>query len=83
MKEIYKNINQLLLSLPRNAVVTSSGLAENGISYRLQHYYQNKKTLESIGVGAYVLTSFKQQVGVVGALYALQNQLHLNIYIGA
>lgn len=43
MKEIYKNINQLLLSLPRNAVVTSSGLAENGISYRLQHYYQNKK----------------------------------------
>ncbi|MDR2780997.1 MAG: type IV toxin-antitoxin system AbiEi family antitoxin [Holosporaceae bacterium] len=84
MKGISKNINQLLLNVPRGAVITGAWLNSNNINYRLQHHYSKAHgLLKRIGVGAYVLNSTANNVGIEGALYALQSQLHLDFHIGA
>ncbi|MDR2781055.1 MAG: type IV toxin-antitoxin system AbiEi family antitoxin [Holosporaceae bacterium] len=84
MKGISKNINQLLLNVPRGSVITGSWLSSNGINYRLQHHYSRASgLLKRIGVGAYILNSTANNVEIEGALYALQSQLHLNLNIGA
>ncbi|MDR1907524.1 MAG: type IV toxin-antitoxin system AbiEi family antitoxin [Holosporales bacterium] len=82
MKGISKNINHLLLSLPKGAVITSSWLASRGVNYRLQHHYANETGLLSkVGGGAYVVRG--NEAKVEGALYALNSQLCLDLHVGA
>jgi hypothetical protein len=84
MEDIQKNINQLLLNIPRGIVITSSCLNSNGINYRLQHYYSKASgLLKTIGVGAYVLNSQSNKVEIEGALYTLRSQLQLDFHVGA
>jgi hypothetical protein len=83
MEEVSKNINHLLISLPRGAVVTSSWLVSRGVSHRLQHHHSHSSSalLENIGVGAYIVKGNDKKIE--GALYAMQSQLSLDFHIGA
>jgi hypothetical protein len=84
MKEMFGNINHLLLGMPRGAVVTSSWLAAHGVSHRMQHHYANGPGLLARLVGgAYVVQSQQNDVHVEGAIYALESQLNLGVHIGA
>ncbi len=81
MKEKQINLNQILLSVPRGTVLTSSWLKSKGISYRLQSYYLKKGLLKSIGRGAYVQTN--SITNIDDGLNAINNQLGINAHIGA
>lgn len=74
-------INQLLRSQPYGTVFTSSWLTKHGYSADLQKRYKSSKWLVSIGTGAMKRTG--DEVGIDGALYALQHQLNLSVHIGA
>jgi hypothetical protein len=65
---------------PSNAVLTSSSLLKQGYSYELIHKYKQNKWIEQIGTGAFIRSGSK--VEWPGALFALQNQLNLNIHVG-
>lgn len=78
--EIPSKINRLLQSQPAGTVFTSSWMLENGYSIDLQRKYRLGSWLESIGFGA--MKRARDQVPLEGALYALQNQLDMNIHIG-
>lgn len=85
MKEIRRNINQILLDLPKGTVITSSWLISQGINYRLQHYYTHspRALIESIGNGAYIIKNHRKELGIEGGLYALQSQLNIDFHLGA
>jgi len=67
-------------SMPSGTLFLSSWLTEQGYSPELQKRYRSSKWLEAIGTGAMKRTG--DQVGLQGALYALQKQLNLSIHIG-
>ena len=74
-------INQLLQSQPSGVVLLASWLSEQGYSLDLQKRYRKSNWLESIGSGAMKRTG--ENVGIAGALYALQFQKGMSIHIGA
>jgi hypothetical protein len=75
------HLKALLESIPANTVVTAKKLSESGISHNLMHYYEKSEWLRRIGTGAYV--RLNENPDINGALYALQNDLQLNVHTGA
>ncbi len=73
-------INQLLQMQPKNVVYTSNWMLENGYSLDLQRTYRNSKWFQSIGTGAMIRTG--EIVNYLGAVYALQKQLGMDVHIG-
>ena len=61
-------------------IMLASWLDANGFSRDLQHRYLKSGWLESIGVGAFKRPN--ETVGWQGALYSLQKQANLPVYIG-
>lgn len=73
-------INQLLQSQPSGTVLLSSWLVEQGYSHDLLRKYKNSNWFTPIGSGAMIRTG--EDVGYEGAIYALQEQLGLNVHLG-
>ncbi|MBW1863993.1 MAG: type IV toxin-antitoxin system AbiEi family antitoxin [Deltaproteobacteria bacterium] len=78
--EVKTKINRLISQWPRGTVSTASYLNKLGFSHDLLVRYRKSGWLQSFGRGAYILNGDK--VDWYGALYALQNQLHLNVHPG-
>lgn len=74
-------INHLLATQPKGTVLLSSWLTENGYSPELQKRYKKSNWLTSIGTGAMIRTG--DQVGYLGAIYAIQKQAGMSIHPGA
>ena len=74
-------LNQMLQSIPRGSVVTTSYLAELGISSQLARKYAQSGWLDRLGSGAFFRSG--DSPDWLGALYALQSQLHLSVHVGA
>lgn len=73
-------INNLLQHWPKDTVATSSWLKEQGIDALLKKRYQETAWIESIGYGAVIRKG--DIVEWPGALFALQDQLHIEIHVG-
>lgn len=73
-------INQLLRSVPTGTAILSSWLTERGYNVDLQKRYRNSNWLESIGTGAMIRKG--DEVGLEGALYALQQQAGHSVHPG-
>jgi hypothetical protein len=73
-------INQLLQSQPNGIVLLSSWLRKQGYSLWLQKRYKESQWLQSMGSGA--MKRKGDKVGIEGALFALQTQLHMSVHIG-
>lgn len=74
-------INQLLQKLPKNIVLLSGWLVDEGYSYELQQRYRKSGWLKSIGKGAMIRSG--DELLLSGAITALQNQAGANIHIGS
>ncbi len=61
-------------------IMLASWLDANGFSYDLQQRYRKSGWLESVGVGAFKRPN--ENVGWQGALYSMQKQANLSVYIG-
>jgi len=61
-------------------IILASWLEANGFSYNLQQRYRKSDWLESVGVGAFKRP--KETVTWQGALYSVQQQAKLPVYIG-
>ena len=72
--------NQLVLNWPRGAVYTVEWMRSRGFSRQLIDRYKKSKWIASVGRGAYKLVN--DAIGWTGALYAIQEQLHLKIHPG-
>jgi hypothetical protein len=73
-------INQLLLQLPKNAVVLASWMESEGYSFELQQRYRKSGWFKSIGRGAMLRVG--DNPVLAGAIYTLQNQAGMDIHIG-
>lgn len=73
-------LNQLLKQWPQGAVLVCSKLREYGISQQLLSYYVKSNWLRKIGQGAFIRAGDK--VDWTGALYAIQTQLCMKVYVG-
>lgn len=73
-------INQLLQIWPKGTVATSLWLKEQGVNSLLKKRYEETAWIESIGHGAVIRNG--DTVDWQGALFALQTQLHIDIYVG-
>lgn len=73
-------LNQLLLDIPKGAVILSSWLMSKGYSHSLQHRYLKSNWIEAVGSGAFKRKN--DNISVFGAIYALQNQNLKNIHLG-
>ena len=73
-------LNQLVLNWPRGTVCTTGWLRKLGFSRQLIERYKKSRWLTSIGWGAYKLTN--DPVSWPGAVYAIQEQLHLQVHPG-
>ncbi len=67
--------------MPQGLVLTLDWLKEHGVSCKLAWWYEKSRWLERVGNEAY--KKYGDEVSWVGALSALQNQLHLPLHIGA
>ena len=85
MKGMGNKLNRLLFGLPQGAVITSSWLHKNGMSYRMLHHYssENNAIFENIGAGAYVISGQRENLKIVGALFSLKTQLEIKFHVGA
>jgi hypothetical protein len=61
-------------------IILASWLEANGFSYDLQQRYRKSGWLESVGVGAFKRPN--ETVTWQGALYSIQQQAKLPVYIG-
>lgn len=73
-------INRLLSSHPHGVVLLSSCLVERGYSLDLLKRYKKSNWLKAIGTGAMIRSG--DELEYEGAVYALQNQLGMNIHPG-
>lgn len=78
--QISSKLNLLLRHWPRGTVTVSSWLAGQGIYRQLLDAYQKSSWVERIGYGAFIRAG--DTVDWTGALYAMQEQLRLPIYVG-
>ncbi|MBN1150842.1 type IV toxin-antitoxin system AbiEi family antitoxin [candidate division WOR-3 bacterium] len=76
-----RKLNQLLKIWPKNTVAISKWLKEQGIYRQLIEIYEKSAWIESIGHGAYMRSGDK--IDWTSGLYALQEQLKLNVHVGA
>lgn len=70
-----------MMQMPSGVVLTLPWLKLQGISSKLAWWYVHSKWLERIGEEAYKKAG--ENLTWVGALSALQNQLHLLVHVGA
>lgn len=73
-------INHLMQSQPYGIVLLSSWLKQQGYSLGLQKRYKQSQWLKSIGTGA--MKRKGDEVGIEGAIFALQTQLNMSVHIG-
>jgi len=73
-------INKLITELPSGVVYLSQWLHDNGYSYDLQKTYRKSNWLTSIGTGAMIRSG--EDVGYLGAIYALQQHAKTSIHPG-
>ena len=73
-------INQLLQNWPKGTVATSLWLKKQGINAILKQAYQETHWIESIGHGAVIRKG--DSINWEGGLFALQNQLQIDIHVG-
>lgn len=73
-------VNKLISNWPRGAVYTAAYLKQSGYHYDLIRFYKIQKWIESVGNGAYKL--YGDRVEWFGGLYALQNQMGLDVHVG-
>ncbi|TBW57716.1 hypothetical protein EZI54_06695 [Marinobacter halodurans] len=71
-------LNKLLSTQPRDIVLLSAWLAEQGYSLELQKQYRKSQWFDSIGTGALVRCG--DQLDYLGGVYALQAQLGLSVH---
>ncbi|PIV50991.1 MAG: hypothetical protein COZ75_02840 [Flavobacteriaceae bacterium CG_4_8_14_3_um_filter_34_10] len=76
--EFSSKINKLLQLQPPGTVFTSSWLNRRGYSNELLQKYRSGKWLTAIGSGA--MARYNDPIDYLGALYAIQNQLHLSVH---
>jgi hypothetical protein len=74
-------INQVLQKLPKSVVATSDWLNTYGLDKRSAYQYLKTHWFESLGIGAY--KRYGDLITWQGALHAIQNQLDLDIHVGA
>ena len=79
-KEIKTKINRLISQWPRGTVNAASYLNMLDFGHNLLVRYKKSGWIQSFGRGAYIL--YGDKVEWLGALYALQKQLDLNIHPG-
>lgn len=72
-------LNRLLATWPRGTVMLSAKLKELGVSQQLLSHYVKFGWLKKIGRGAFVKSG--DQVDWVDALYAIQTQTNLSVYV--
>lgn len=73
-------LNYLLKVWPKGTVAVSSWLKNQGIYRQLSETYEKSSWIESIGHGAFKHSEDK--VDWPGGVYALQEQLKLNVHVG-
>lgn len=73
-------IKQLIESWPRGAIRSVSALKLLGYSQNLLNRYRYSGWLKSVGEGAVMLS--KDEPNLLGAFFALQHDLKLNVHIG-
>lgn len=74
-------IQKLFINWPQGLVRTVSGLKKEGFSQSLINHYRLSGWFESIGDGALIKAG--DTPSVFGAVYALQQDLNLNVHIGS
>ena len=74
-------LNQLLRDLPKGTVATQNWLKERGIYRQLTNRYVKSNWLEPFDRGVFIRKG--DTVDCFGAIYALQEQLELQVHIGA
>src|SRR3990167_3174222 len=74
-------LNEVITQMPQGLVLTLNWLKEHGVSCKLAWWYVQSRWLERVGNEAY--KKYGDKVSWVGALSALQNQLHLPLHVGA
>lgn len=79
-RQIKHKLNFLLQKWPKEAVITSQWLSENGYYRQLIKKYKDSGWLKEIGHGAYV--RLNEDLTWPGALYALQKQLEFPVHLG-
>lgn len=75
-----EKLNELLANWLPGAVYTASWLRENGYGPDLLHGYKQSGWIRSFGRGAYV--RFNDEPTWEGGLYAIQQQLEIQVYVG-
>ena len=73
-------LNNLLKAWPKGTVATSSWLKKQGVYRQLSAIYEKSSWIEHIGHGAF--THSGDKVDWTGGVYALQEQLNLNVHVG-
>ncbi|MEA4868578.1 hypothetical protein SDC9_71313 [bioreactor metagenome] len=73
-------LNQLLRKLPSEALIFSSWLKENGISYELQRRYRDSEWLTPVGTGVMIRTG--ESPTIYSALSSLNKQTDKHFYVG-
>lgn len=74
-------IQKVIFNWSNGLVRTIAGLKKAGLSQAAINYYQKSGWLESIGEGAY--TKAGDTPTIEGAVWALQNDLQLNVHVGS
>lgn len=73
-------INLIMQKWPSGTIASSQWLNVNGISSQLLNRYKKSGWIESIGSGAF--KKVNDRIDYTGALYAMQEHLHLSIHPG-
>jgi hypothetical protein len=82
MTRVERNkLNDLITQMPPGRVLTLAWLKEHSVTSKLAWWYVRSHWLERVGNEAY--KKYGGKVSWVGALSALQNQLHLPLHVGA
>jgi len=74
-------LNDLMTQMPSGIVLTLTWLKQHDVSCKLAWWYVQSHWLERVGNEAY--KKYGDKVSWVGALSALQHQLHLPLHVGA
>ena len=73
-------LNYLLKTWPKGTVAVSSWLKSHGVYRQLSEVYEKSSWIEPIGHGAFKHS--EDNVDWPGGVYALQEQLELNVHVG-
>jgi hypothetical protein len=79
-KKETRQLNHFIKSAPSGVVLTKAWLEQQGISPKLTWWYVRAGLLERLGTKAYKKAG--DNIGWVGAVEALQNQMYLPLHVG-